>query len=207
MSAASTEPWATFCLKRRTTSTPNTAAAMAALFTAAFQVGGRSSRSARRFWAICLASVAVRGRPVRPARSIVPAGVPRCLRVRFRRVWAIDPGTLLQRRQGFLQNVALRREAAERNVLRKAVERGPRRETDQLGLGHRRAGSDSLDYLAERHRPVVVHVGRYLRPTSLAEVEPERAHPGKAGAVRLAQLRGDRLRQLHVLARQVDVER
>ena len=40
----------------RTTSTPNTAAAIAALLIALFQFGGVSSRSWRRWRAICLAS-------------------------------------------------------------------------------------------------------------------------------------------------------
>ena len=49
-------PEATSFLNRSTTRTPNTAAAIAARLIALFQVGGLSSRSARRWRAICFAS-------------------------------------------------------------------------------------------------------------------------------------------------------
>src|SRR5919106_6106387 len=196
ISAARTAPWAGSCPNSRTTRIPKTTAAIAALLIAPRHDGGLFSRSSRRCLAICLASPAVRGRPVRPARSIVPAGVPRCLRVRLFRVWAMALSTLLQRRQGFLQDVALGRESPQRNILGKALERGPRCQSDQLGLGDGRPRADAVDDLAEWHRPVVVHIGRDLRPPPLGQVEAERADPGKPGAVPLAQLGGDRLGEL-----------
>ena len=109
-------------------------------------------------------------------------------------------------RERILDQMPLGIEAAQRNVLRKALERGPRSEADQLRLGHRRALADTLDELAQRHRAVVVHVGRDLRPPAVLEIEPERPDSRQAAA-RLAQLGGDRLRELDVIRRQVDVER
>src|SRR5919108_4427191 len=140
MKPARITPCATLRLNARITSTPKTAAAMAARLTELPQVGGLSSRSCRRWRAICLASSFVWGRPVRPARSMVPARVPRCLRVRLRLVCAMDSATLPDasghRAQDFLKQVALRREAAQRDVVGEALEGGARREADQLRLGH-----------------------------------------------------------------------
>ena len=56
MKPARITPEATSFLNTITTRTPKTAAAIAALLIALFQVGGLSSRSARRWRAICLAS-------------------------------------------------------------------------------------------------------------------------------------------------------
>src|SRR5829696_9089468 len=110
------------------TSTPKTAAAIAARCIAPRHVGGLSSRSARRWREICLASWRVCGRPVLPERSIVPAGVPRCLRVRLRLVCAIAPEPTRRRsaqhRERLFQDVALGGEAVQRHVVGEAVEGG-----------------------------------------------------------------------------------
>src|SRR5215210_3192371 len=158
MNPARITPWATERPKIRTTSTPNTAAAIAARLTAPFHVGGVAARSMRRWRATCLASSRVRGRPVRPARSMVPAGVPRCLRVRLRLVWAIDErryrtaaslsGCLRHRAQDVLEDVPLGVEAAHRYVSREAVEGRARSETDQLRLGHLGALAHIFDDVA-----------------------------------------------------------
>src|SRR3954468_1502798 len=144
MKTTSATAWATSRLKRITTKAPNTSAAIPARWTAPLHVGGLSRRSVRRWREICLASSRVRGRPVRPARSIVPAGVPRCLRVRLRLVCAIAFGAYparaalsVQRRQRLFEYVALRAEAVQRDVGGEAVEGRTRREADQLGLGDR----------------------------------------------------------------------
>src|SRR3954463_4864610 len=77
--------------------------ANAARFTAPRQVGGLSSRAWRRSAEVILDdgffdAVGDVLRPlddgllVRPARSIVPAWVPRCLRLRLRLGWALSSG-------------------------------------------------------------------------------------------------------------------
>src|SRR3954467_6195365 len=134
MNAAKPAPVATGRWKSRTSSTPNTTAAIAARFTEPRQVGFLSRRSARRVRAIFFASSRVWGRPVRPARSIVPAGVPRCLRVRFFLVCATT-ATLPERPQRVFEQVALGREPAQRHVLGKALESAPGREAYELGFG------------------------------------------------------------------------
>src|SRR5919108_1492538 len=140
MKPARITPCATLRPKAAITRTPNTAAAIAARLTELPQLGGLSSRSWRRWRAICLASSRVCGRPVRPARSIVPAGVPRCLRVRLRLVCAMDSATLPDasghRAQDFLEQVTLWGEPPERHVVREALEGGAWGESDQLGLRH-----------------------------------------------------------------------
>src|SRR3954451_20630330 len=81
------------------------AAANAARLSAPRQVGGLSKRAWRRSAAVWRAAglddearfdepelprdVLAGGLLVRPARSIVPAWVPRCLRLRLRLVWAM----------------------------------------------------------------------------------------------------------------------
>src|SRR6186997_1237055 len=136
---------------RTTTRIAKTAAAIAARLTALRQVGGLSSRSCLRWREICLASACVGDRPVLPARSIVPAGVPRCLRVRLRLVCAIPatlPDGLGDRAEHFLEDVALGVEPAQGHVIGEALERGAGRQADQLGLGHVGAVADVFDDLA-----------------------------------------------------------
>src|SRR3954452_10675970 len=135
MNAAKPAPVATGRWKRRTSSTPNTTAAIGARVIEPRQVGFLSRRSARRVRAIFLASSRVWGRPVRPARSIVPAGVPRCLRVRRFFVWA-TPATLPGGPQGVFEQMALGRQPAQRHALGEALERGLRGQAHQLGLGY-----------------------------------------------------------------------
>src|SRR5919201_3024611 len=146
MNAASPAAWGSERRNTSTTSTANTSAASPALFTAPRSVGGFDSRSSRRRLEICLASWRVCGRPVRPGRSIVPAGVPRCFRRRFRLVWAMM-AKLPERLEGVLQDVQLGIEATQRHVLRKALESGSRREPDELGFGD---VDTLLDLLYER---------------------------------------------------------
>src|SRR3954462_3845824 len=134
MNAASAPPAAIGRWNTSTISAPNTTAAIAARLSDPRQVGGLSSRCVRCWRAIFLASSRVLGRPVLPARSIVPAGVPRCLRVRFFFVCAIPP-TLPEGPERGFEQVALGQEAAQRHVLREPRERRLRREAHQLGLG------------------------------------------------------------------------
>ena len=82
-------------LNATTSRTPKITAAIAALFAALRQVGGLLMRASR---ALCLVGVAfLRGR-LWAAFSIVPAAVPRCLRLR--RVCAISGGIVVRSRSG-----------------------------------------------------------------------------------------------------------
>ena len=80
-----------------------------------------------------------------------------------------------------------------------------RRQAHELGLGDRRPGAHVLHHLPQRHRPVVVHVGRHLRPVAILEIEADRTHPGETAA-RLAQSGGDLPREPEVIGLEVDVE-
>src|SRR5215213_5608575 len=213
MNAARIAPWAIPRPKASTTSTPNTAAAIAARLIDPRQVGGCDIRSSRCLREICLASSRVRGRPVRPARSIVPAGVPRCLRVRLRLVWAIYERRyrtafrlcLRHGAQDVLEDVPLRVEAAQRHVPREAVESRARREADQLSLGHLGSRAYEFDDVAQRHGFVVMHVRRHLCPVAVVQVEAERAHARQAAAG-LAQAGGDVLRNREVVGYEIHIE-
>src|SRR5262245_15992778 len=204
MNAARATPAAMSRLNSTTTSTPNTAAAMAARLMAALQVGGLSSRSWRRWRATRFASSRVCGRPVRPARSIVPAAVPRCLRRRLRFVWAIPRATLPDGGQGSLQNVAFWREAAQRDVVRESVKCGLRSEPHELRLRDRRLRPHALDDHAQRDGAMVVHVGRHLRPAPVLQVQAERPHAWEPARARLTQTRRDALGEVEVVRGEVD---
>ncbi len=120
-----------------------------ARLTAPLQVGGSVSRSSRRWRGDLLGVLAAvpPARPVRPARSIVPAAVPRCFRVRLRLVWAIVSASVTERYERLLDHVPLGGEAAQRHVVGEALERGARGQAHQLGLGHlglRRARASTI---------------------------------------------------------------
>ena len=89
--------------------------------------------------------------------------------------------------------------------LGKALEGRARGEPDQLGLGHLGARAHEFDDVAQRHRVVVVHVRRDLRPVAVVQVEAERAHPGQAAAG-LAQPGRDVLRHGEVVRHEIHVE-
>ena len=153
--------------------------ASAARLIALRQVGGLSKRLARASERCCfLRSSGVGGRPVRPRASIVPAAFPRCLVRRFRFVCAIVQVQLtrwLARRAAHLRSHGSR--AAQ--VGRKAVERRPRREADELRASQRGVSSDRLDDLASGVDAVVLDVGRDLR--DLLSAQATARSPGRPG--------------------------
>src|SRR6476469_7589976 len=94
------------------------------------------------------------------------------------------------RRQAALDRVPLGVEAADRNVLRVAGERGLRQEADKLRFERARPEgggqlADALDDAGEWRGERVVDVGRDLAAAA-AEHEPDRPDPGQTSA-RLAQ--------------------
>ena len=172
-----------------TTSTPNTAAAIAARLIGAPPGRRLSSRSSRR-WRGDLLGVLARLRAARSARRARPCP-PGCRGACACACASSGPSgasTLRDRREHLLDQVPLRVEAAQRHVLGEALERRPRREPDQLRLGDLGARSRTRSTIvAQRHRAVVVHVRGHLRAPALLELEADRAHARQAAAG-LAQL-------------------
>ena len=137
-------------------STPKTTAAIAARLTAPRQVGGLSRRSPRRWRAICFASsrgLRAAGAPGAldgPGLGAAVLATALALRLGHGRIDATGG------RERVLDHVPLGIEAAQRHVLREALERGPRREPDQLRLGDLRA----LARRARRGRAAAPRGGR-----------------------------------------------
>ncbi len=174
-----------------------------------FHVGGLFRRFSRHRRAVCFLRSSACRRPARPAARLDrPGGVPRCFVRRLRFVWAIASWSLVAE---ILRRARLRSSAtAHGGRVREALERGPRREPDELGLGDRVAWRAIASTTA---RSGVARWSSTLVETCAASrcVEPQRRSPGRdsrPSGPALADQRGDRLRVLERRRRrELDVER
>src|ERR1700733_5263475 len=134
-------------------------AASSARLMAPRQVGGlfrRASRACSR--SVFFFSWGLGGRPVRPLVVTVPAAFPRCLVRRLRLVWAIVLGSLRQGGERVFDSCV----PAQRNLLRKTVERVLWRQPDELGAGRFGVARDRGHDGGQPGGAVVLDVGRDL---------------------------------------------
>src|SRR5205823_7826613 len=81
-------------------------------------------------------------------------------------------------------------EAEQRKILGEALERGARRQPDELGVSDGRVRADGLDDRRERQLEGALDVHRYLGGT-VAERYGDRAHPREALGAAVAKERGE----------------